>query len=500
MNTLLPISQSSVHLGAITPNGTCSFESSLLPPEMFKKLDSLEETFYNNYWRTVSELANVNIPKDVIKPRIDPESGDVYVVKCYCHLDEKAKRNLPPLPYELIKPSTSIDIWSFGVFLFTLISGGETLFQFNVRTGNMSMVELAAKWDDDLATAVIQQHITDPVAQDLLIHLLSPVERRRNLDMDIVLNHPFFISHGSLPKEIAKSIADARDERSDNLKLRMKRNENDERVTTFKNKTVSLTRLSIRNQLLLANSTTEIIRAAFDPNHSFPDSVPYSFIILPYKLAKNKVGKLTPTSMTDVELSERLGKHLLELNKATCFAACMNEFYLNASKENLELIQFWTTSIENYPIQTAEEILKSFHLDTNHFLEIASKFVGIVRGDKHTFLNNPSHSGIKLIKKYITPITQVFSVNNKAYLYPVDELYGMPMVESSKGRTYPHTFRHNVTDVLHKFLPYMQTSITRMMSESGSVTSLVKLIFEGASVSHILAQFFVLLSRIQILT
>jgi len=54
-------------------------------------------------------------------------------------------------------------------------------------------------------------------------------------------------------------------------------------------------------------------------------------------------------------------------------------------------------------------------------------------------------------------------------------------VESSRGRKYPHIFRDCVTDVVYKFLPYMQTCVTRMMSESGSVESLVKLIFEGAS-------------------
>lgn len=472
------------HLGAISPNGLCSFESSVLPPEMFKKLDSLEQAFYNNYWRSVFELANVSIARELITPRVDPETGDVYVVKCYCNLDEKTKRSLPPLPYDLIEPNTSIDLWSYGVFLFNLITDGETLFNSNLRMGTMSSIELAAKWNTDLAVTTVQQYVADPVAQDLLIHLLSPMEERKNLDMHVILSHPYFISDAALlPKELTKALAEARDERSDDIKLRTQRNESESRAKEIKNDKVTLSRLSLGNQLLIANSATEVISTAFDPKKLFENSVPYSFIILPYKLAKNKAGKLTPTSMTDVELSERLGKQLLELSKATCFASCMKEFYLNASKESLENIQFWSASLEKYPIQTAEQILRTFHLDTDNFLDLASKFVALVRADNQTFLNNPIDSALKLVKKYATPITQIFAVNGKAYMYPVDELYGMPVVESTKGRRYPHTFRDNVNDIVYKFLPYMQTSITRMMSESGSVESLVKLIFEGASVS-----------------
>ena len=130
--------------GAIGPDGRCYYESGLLPPEMFKKIDPLEQAFYNNYWKAVLELANVNIQKELINPRIDPITGDVYVVKCHCILEESKRRSLPPLPYDLVEPDASVDIWSFGVFLFTLITGGETLFQSNIRMGTMSNVELAA--------------------------------------------------------------------------------------------------------------------------------------------------------------------------------------------------------------------------------------------------------------------------------------------------------------------------------------------------------------------
>lgn len=488
MNSVIPTDQSMMYLGAINPCGRCSFESEVLPPEMFKKLDPLELAFYNNYWKAVCGLPNVNISREFYSPRVDPSTGDVYVVKCYCNLDESTQKSLPPLPYELVKPSAATDLWSFGVFLFTLITGGEKLFHSNRRTSNISSKEVAANWTNDTSTDVIQQFVEDSIAQDVLLFLLSSYEERSQIDMNTVLCHPFFISDQALlPQEVKKALAVAKNERSEANKLRFRLNESKARGKEIKNQIQSLTRVSLRSHLLLVNSTTEVIKEAFSSKKgkSEDEVVPYSFILLPYKLARNKAGKLTPTSMTDVELSERLGKHLLELSKATCFASCLKEFYINATKESLELIHFWSNSLEKYPIQTAEEILKTFHLDTDNFLDLASKFVAIVRADNQSFLTNPTTSAMKLVRKYAAPLAQIFSVSGKAYLYPVDEYSGMPIVESTKGRKYPHTFRDHVTDVVYKFLPYMQTCVTRMMSESGKVESLVKLIFEGASVSSL---------------
>lgn len=486
MNSVLPIGLSEVHLGGIDPSGRCSFDSQVLPPEMFKKLDPLELAFYNNYWTAVCDLPDVNISKEYYNPRVDPATGDVYVVKCFCNLDEASKRTLPPLPYDLVKPSIETDMWSFGVFLFIIATGGENLFHSNSRSCNISAIEIAANWSRDNAIDLIQQYVHDPVAQDILIYLLSSFEERSGIEMNTVLCHPFFIEDEALlPQEVKKALTEARDERNEVSRSRIRENESKTKATEIKNQMHQLSRMSVRNHMMLVNSSTEVIKAAFGANGTLSQEVPYSFIVLPYKLARNKAGKLTPTSMTDVELSERLGKHLLDLSKAVCFASCLKEFYSNSSKGSLEIIHFWSSSLEKYPIQTAEEILKTFHLDTDNFLDLASKFVAIVRSDNKTFLSNPIMSAMKLVNKFVAPVSQIYNVNGKAYLYPVDEYSGLPVLESNKGRKYPHTFRENVPDIVFKLLPYMHTCITRMMSESGSVESLVRLIFEGASVSSI---------------
>lgn len=485
INCVIPTYQKTAFLGAISPSGLCSYESSILPPEMFKKLDSLELSFYNSYWRAVTDLANVNIPWELVAPRIDPETGDAYVVKCYCNLDETTAQSLPTLPYELIEASPSVDLWSFGVFLFTLVTGGETLFHSNMRMGTISSMEFVVKWSTDLAVLTVQQNVDDHIAQDILIHLLSPIEHRSNMDMDLVLQHPYFASDSLLPKDVIKALADARDKHSDDVKLRMQKDQSDEKKE-MNNGTTTLSRLSTYNQLLIVNSITEVIRDAFDPKHAFPNTVPYSFIVLPYKLAMNKAGKLIPTAMSDVEVTERLGRQLLELIKATCFASSFKEFYLHSTRDSREeKIQFWSTSLIKYPMETAEDILKTIYLDPKHFLHIASEFVSTVRSD-NTLSSNPIESALELLHTFVDPIIDTFRLTGKAYLYPVDEYYGKPVVGGKAGRQYPHSFNNDVEDVAYKFLPYTVTCITRMMSASGSVESLVKLIFEGASVSELL--------------
>ena len=113
--------QLSTSLCAILPDGSYSFKTGSLPPELFKKLDPLELAFYNQYWNAVSKLDFVHIPEDLVKPQIDPISGDAYVIKCYCNIDPEIHQTLPPLPYKLVKPNESVDLWSFGAF-------GETVF------------------------------------------------------------------------------------------------------------------------------------------------------------------------------------------------------------------------------------------------------------------------------------------------------------------------------------------------------------------------------------
>ena len=141
---------------AISPDGTYSFKTGSLSPELFKKLDPLKLAFYNQNWNTVSNFLDfIDIPEDLVRPQIDPITGDAYVIKCYCDIDLEIHKTLPPLPYKLVKPSKSIDVWSFGAFHFTLASGGETICQDNYRTGNTLKLKVATTWDKSVAERLV---------------------------------------------------------------------------------------------------------------------------------------------------------------------------------------------------------------------------------------------------------------------------------------------------------------------------------------------------------
>ena len=167
--------QLSTHLGEISPTGVAYYSSGSLPPEMFMQLNATELSMYEEYWDTVMKMDNITIESDHIDPWVDPTSGDVYVVKCYCSIKTNPEKYecLPPLPYELIPPTQAVDLWSFGVLLFTLCSGGHSLFPTNHRTGNLSSFEGVGKWTADVSKQVICDQIKDPIAQDILFHLLA---------------------------------------------------------------------------------------------------------------------------------------------------------------------------------------------------------------------------------------------------------------------------------------------------------------------------------------
>lgn len=458
------------------------FDSSCLPPEMFMKVDSLELSLYNQYWRSVMELEKVKIPADLIKPRIDPVTNETYVMKCYCSLDEKSAELLPPLPYELVELDKSVDVWSFGVFLFTLVSGGETIFQPNFRTGKLTSIEMVANWNNDVAEAIITQYVEDLAAQDLLLHILVAGEQRKQIDMDTILAHPFF-STSSLPERVTKILAEARDERELIGKVRRRQRENQKNVDAMERETTRLGRLGLRTQLRLTNSATEALKEAFDPKGTFKNA-PFTHMLLPYKLIANNEGRLVPGTKMDMELAQRLGRQLLELCKAVGFAACYSETLTTRSQMFQKYISslFLTRDVD--PSRASQEILATFHLDGTHYNDLAMKFVMIVQAqlekDSKSFIKDPMAPVLSLVSQYASSVADTFSVPNRAFLYLVDEFSSVVALQKDGGGQYPHVFRDHLSDIVYKALPYMHACVTSALCAEDGVAGLLKLLAEGA--------------------
>ena len=189
---LISDNHSSGYLAGVVRNRNVLFDTTKFPPEMFTKLDALELEMYYTYWEKVNTIVDFDVMNMyLVKPWISSETGDTYVIKCYfVHNKGEGLDNisLPSLPYKLVPASESVDVWSFGTLLFTLLSGGIPLFHSNVRTGHVINYKAIASWDIDTAERLVEQHIQDPVSQDLLLHILVSSKECDGMDMHTLLN------------------------------------------------------------------------------------------------------------------------------------------------------------------------------------------------------------------------------------------------------------------------------------------------------------------------
>ena len=411
--------QNEFDLGCIKPDKNNSFEFFLFPPEMFKKLDASELKLYEKYWERANEITNSRIPSEKIEPYIDPENGEAYILKCSCQLNSEMESLLPVLPYDLVKPSESIDIWSFGVELFKLCSGGTTLFQANMRTRHTSFYKSIAKWDIDTAESLIYKHIKDIIAQDLLLHILVPSKEREDLDMATILSHPFFTKPDDLPASLRMYLQEMKDKRKEESELRKKqveeqkaREKEDEWV---KNRTLTVNRLTIDSQMKMLYSTSELIKEAFNCRESAP-VVPYCHIILPYKLVRNKSGKLTPATKKDVEFAERIGKQVLYLSKVCCFVSTMEKLLTSNKKQSIQRVEEWANKANQNSMKAGEEILLDLNLNTVEFMDLASRLVSMISLGTDQFLSDPLNVARKLVRECTSAMISIFADSKKSFL------------------------------------------------------------------------------------
>jgi serine/threonine protein kinase len=115
--------------------------------------------------------------------------------------------DISKLPYTLIPPSEKVDVWSFGIFIYQLCSGGN-LFHTGYQ-GELRGVDAYSQlhhWNKLEADRNIREHIQDPLAQDLLHKILVPVNERLP-NMVAVLKHPFFSPTSAEAERIIEKVS-----------------------------------------------------------------------------------------------------------------------------------------------------------------------------------------------------------------------------------------------------------------------------------------------------
>jgi hypothetical protein len=267
---------------------------------MIAKLTKAGLEAFESYFKTMrasnSELFSKIMPRSYGQGK----QKAIYVVKTFCTDWAKDEDGYPvevPISkeslvdaYELVKASPAVDIWSFGVVLYTLCVG-KPLFAVNRDDdldGGRAMHELF-KWDDSIMTATLRD-VVDPAARDLLSQLLRRDPKQRLRTMADVLEHPFFtLDTDASSEELKQKMANILKgvERSNRMLDEQKAaiNRIAEATEKIHANTIELKILNIRLMDKFDMSTAVILKAAFEANEV---SMPACFIILPYELVDPK--------------------------------------------------------------------------------------------------------------------------------------------------------------------------------------------------------------------
>ena len=129
---------------------------------MFCKLDSSKLEQYNRYWSDKIDVSTEDGVKayEKIKPIADKD-GNYYVIKSFATDSDGKPHNPTTLPYKLIRARGTIDSWSVGVILYSMISGdnGKALFKVDNKDDldENDFITLAT-WTQEKITRTIKKH------------------------------------------------------------------------------------------------------------------------------------------------------------------------------------------------------------------------------------------------------------------------------------------------------------------------------------------------------
>ena len=294
-------------------NTVCSyagakFTSGILPPEMFYEIHSIKEKeLCEYYWQDIVGIKDKDILKKVLPVRVG--NNKWIVVKSFA-IDKSTNQPLQPekLPYKLVKASTSIDCWSFGVMLFALLSpirllpvnDDEDLLIDHQSGSNMSIL-LAQSWDKFSIREKVESCIDNRSACHLLLKLLNPDPEERVRNMSQILQHPFFAPNDAAMEMMEASLQQLSKQLEDCTKKIQREFKQD---------------LDRHQQVLLK----AIIEAA-------DSRVPSTYIIVNQRLIDSKELKSTEGSTnSDSEVNQkRLDTALRWIGKVTDFATVLRD-------------------------------------------------------------------------------------------------------------------------------------------------------------------------------
>jgi len=438
-------------------------------PHSLTGCKSIQE--FAQVWKRL--LSNAHL-WEKIKPRFTEDQSTAYLIKSF---QETAETNDNPslLPYSRVRASPKLDIWSFGMLTFSLCSHSYP-FHVNAESDliHTSSFERLFKWDKKMAEQLIHNQIDDPLAQDLLLQILLPVDERLGT-MDEVLTHPFFGPASTLE---AQWILEKHEEQQ----LMME-------------ETAVIPKMTTETTTRLENTTEKQCKIVFEEEKIV---VPTCLIILPYQLTVSADGRLT-VPHNHIDTAIRVGKHLLDINKATARLSFWLMMKKNMAGNNGPLfksrLKDWLKRARTEPGElVAKEIVKAIGCGEEYIplcREMLEK--GDVVSQAKSYIKDPMGAARVAIRQSTELLVKCFAMDMQ-FLYLVDEYNGVPVLgenernarqgagaEDDDDVVYPIPIDPNTRHLQNLFLPFVNISVMTVTAVNG-LTSLKRLL--GLPASH----------------
>lgn len=406
-------------------------------PDQLSQSTSLIQFF--NSWERMKKNAKLWTK---VRPQLSQGGRFAYIIKCFDDSGKNFDHNL--LPYDLISATERIDVWAFGILLFTMRSG-RTLFH-QTQEGNLANTwafEQLYAWNEEIAREEIMSSIDDPLAQDLLIQLLATKSERLSC-MDQVLEHPFF---GPLSDVEAQKI--------------MKKYSTEKDT----NETIPQSQIHASKKKRAIISMEKTCKIVFDRLDDI--MVPTCFIVLPYQLEWNANAKKGESRKENHVLAEKIGFHLLNIHSATAKLMFWLKVKESLTKDNgkafkAKLISWINRARNESSGLIAKEIVCDIGQSRNYegiCVEMLDEAMDISKAAK--FMKDPMQAARTIISEHINTLLDCY---HEQYLYVIDEYTGNPVVHSQD--LYPIQIKDSNV-VRNVMMPFINMSMMSTIATFG---------------------------------
>eukprot|EP00984_Skeletonema_dohrnii_P026513 scaffold15875_cov72-Skeletonema_dohrnii-CCMP3373.AAC.3 len=402
------------------------FSSAILPPEMIERIETDEKLEkFNEYWEAENEdLVTKVSPKPYERHGVKGH----YVVKSFrtgTGLDGKPVL-YKGLPYELVRASRSIDLWSLGVLAFNLLTG-EPLIPSTRDDDCASGAAMHFLYSWGTRPEVLEElfkKIPDEAARDLVWNLLQYEPAKRESIATLLEKHCFF-------NPPSGDLLDKLDKLTDidaNLKELAKNREDDRALLERMDANIEvIKKLGIESKAELRRTRHVLLKGIFEATEV---DTPTTFIVLNDKLPEPPNEEMKKKILDIVTAEDGSGVSVTTEHASVKISADGANIDLKGDlKEHYERVQDgikWAKRIKKIGSRVAAgEVGKAFDI----------------------------------IKEGISDLT----VGGEMYLYLVDVLTGEPV----RADGWPLIIT-TPADLVPKLLPLMQIGIRAMCIYNGT--------------------------------